>query len=92
MVWGAFSMNGLFPLVVIKGSMTAEQYQHVFGTVVDLPKCGPMLCGEHSLLQQDNAPIHRAKSTLELFKEHISDCWDGRHCLRISTLWRIYGR
>lgn len=62
-VWGCIDVNGPGPIVVFRGSMDSSKYckileEHVF------PFAWSM-----QWFQQDNAPPHKAKSTLDRFQE-----------------------
>ena len=66
MIWGCFSWHGMGPMVKLEGRMNASRYgQLIKNTVSPFMK---KTMGRKSIFQQDNAPIHTAKSILKIFK------------------------
>ena len=66
MILGCFSWHGMGPMVKLEGRMNASRYgQLVKNTVSPFMK---KTMGRKSIFQQDNAPIHTAKSILKIFK------------------------
>ena len=68
MVWGCFSSNGLGPLVRIDGRQTAKDYIEVLNNNL-LPYLENIGKENGYFFQDDNAPIHRAKRTMDWFSE-----------------------
>lgn len=67
MLWAAFGYHGKTELAIIKGNMDATDYTTVLKDFL-LP-CGKNIGGKNFIFQQDNAPIHKAKHTLEWFSK-----------------------
>lgn len=67
MVWGAIGYRKKMPLSFITTRLNAKQYQEMVGPY--FPGYGYECAGRGWQLQQDNAPIHVAKSTLADFKQ-----------------------
>jgi hypothetical protein len=65
MVWGAISARGISPLAVIKGTIDAKKYQEVLEGHLLETMC--LLYPDGFVFQQDNAPVHSAKSTKQWF-------------------------
>ena len=66
MICGCFSWHGMGPMVKLEGRMNASRYgQLVKNSVSPFMK---KTMGRKSIFQQDNAPIHTAKSILKIFK------------------------
>uniref|UniRef100_A0A671TRP7 Tc1-like transposase DDE domain-containing protein n=1 Tax=Sparus aurata TaxID=8175 RepID=A0A671TRP7_SPAAU len=64
MIWGAFSFNGTMELQVVQGSQMA----------------GPRLCGNDWVFQQDNAAVHNAHLTKDLFQRNNVTLLDHPAC------------
>jgi len=69
MMWGCFTWKGVGYATKIDGTMNGELYREILNDELkktlewyELPK-------ESIIFQQDNAPCHTAKVTLEWFKE-----------------------
>lgn len=62
MVWGCFTKNGLGPLVKLEGKITAQIYIDMLENNL-LSYIDTLENKENYLFQEDNAPIHIAKST-----------------------------
>ena len=67
MFWGCFSKQGMGPLVVIDGTLTAETYKDLLEECL-LPEISS--CNVPMVFMQDNAPCHKAKSVLQFFDDH----------------------
>lgn len=59
MVWGAFSFNGVAPLVKIDGKLNKEGYHNIL--VRHAVPAGKHVIGRGFELQQDNDPKHTSK-------------------------------
>lgn len=66
MVWGAISAKGKLPLIIMDGKFNASRYIKMLDEAC-LFEEGTRLCGENFVFQQDNAPIHTAKATMDYF-------------------------
>lgn len=67
MVWGGISWRGKTPLVIVDGVMNAEAYVNMLED-----HCMPWMCDVYprgDVFQQDGAPCHTAKHTMEYFME-----------------------
>lgn len=75
MVWGCFSSAGLGPLVRINGRQTSKDYIETLDDHL-IPYLEALDNQDDYLFQDDNAPIHRAKRTMDWILEnnvsHIS--------------------
>lgn len=60
MFWGCFSWYGLGPLVSLQDSVTGERYAEVLKKYA-IPSCYELIPNDKGILQEDNAPPHRAK-------------------------------
>ena len=72
MVWGCFSSFGLGPLVRVNGKQTANNYINVLNNHL-LPYLGQLDNQNNYVFQDDNAQIHRARSTLRWISENNID-------------------
>ena len=66
MVWGGICANGKLPLIIIDGKFNALRYIEMLDDA-GLSEEGIKLCGEDFVFQQDNAPIHTARATMDYF-------------------------
>lgn len=66
MIWGAFSSKGKSELAFISPNSTALHYQRMLTTTL-LP-CWNRIGGPGTTLMEDNAPIHKARSTKAWFQ------------------------
>jgi transposase len=67
MVWGCFSSHGLGDLAVVSGRMNSEKYCEMLGDYL-LPFAHQFHV-ENIIFQQDNAPCHRARATIETLRD-----------------------
>jgi len=67
MVWGAIGFQKKVKLQFINNRMNAVDYQNMIGPL--FPAWGYEMAGLGWQLQQDNAPIHVAKSTVRYFED-----------------------
>lgn len=65
MIWAAFGWNGTTPVAFILNRMNAAAYQDMLEQHI-LP-FGRLLGGPNWIFQQDNAPIHNARTTRQWF-------------------------
>lgn len=66
MFWGCVAYNGLGDLVPITGSMNQSQYLNTLNN--NAFPSGDRLIGESFILQQDNAPCHKARTISNFLK------------------------
>jgi hypothetical protein len=72
MFWGAISGDGPIAMVPIEGTMNAVKYVQTLEThLVPFLENQPLT--QQFVLQQDNAPCHTAKRTLDWLKENAVD-------------------
>ena len=72
MVWGCFSSFGMGPLVRVNGRQNANDYINVLDNHL-LPYIGRLDDQNNYIFQDDNAQIHRARSTLRWISEKNID-------------------
>ena len=93
MVWGMLTSSGPGPLYRVRGSMNAEQYSHVIKNIMS--PSARNLFGNNYIFQQDNAPCHKAKSVMELFKKEEINVlhWPAQSpdLSPIENIWREVG-
>jgi DDE superfamily endonuclease len=71
MVWAGIGYHKKTDITFVETTMKAIDYQQM--VALHLPTYGNDLAGIGWKLQQDNAPAHAAKSTLEFFKQKKID-------------------
>lgn len=67
MIWGCMCSAGVGQIVILEGKVTAAVYLKLVQEVL-IPE-GKRLIGENFILQQDNAPIHKAKLVTKYLKD-----------------------
>lgn len=67
MVWGCFAASGPGQLAIINGKMNSKVYQDVLQEKLR-PSVRQLKLKRGWMLQQDNDPKHRSKSTSECFR------------------------
>jgi transposase len=60
MFWGCFSWYGLGPIVPLQDSVTGVHYAEILKKYA-IPSCSKLVPNNDGILQEDNAPPHRAK-------------------------------
>ncbi len=69
MFWGCMSASCTGALHKVEGKMNAGQYQQILKQSI-LPSVKKLKMKRQWILQQDNDPKHKAKSTQEWFKKN----------------------
>ena len=67
MFWGCFSQQGLSKLVVVDGTLNAENYKKLLEQNL-LPELQKI--NDQMVFMQDNAPCHKARTVLQFFNDH----------------------
>jgi len=95
MVWGAMTAAGLGPLVRVNEKINAEKYCQILQEHL-LPYMDELGGQQTCIFQQDNAPSHKAKSTMEWFARSSVDLLDHPACSPdlnpIERIWDILER
>lgn len=68
MMWGAIGWRGKSDLIICTGNMDADYYQDVLD--IGLRDCAQRIGGRNFIFMQDNAPIHKAGSTMAWLEDH----------------------
>ena len=94
MFWGGFGFNGVLPLSEISTRMNSNGYTDILEESL-LPEARQM-GGRGWIFQQDNAPVHKSKWTMDWFsrkKVRVLD-WPARSpdLNPIENLWGIMTR
>jgi len=95
MVWGAMTAAGLGPLVRVNEKINSDKYCQILEEYL-LPYMEE-LGGRHTyIFQQDNAPSHKAKATMEWFERRSVNLLDHPACSPdlnpIERIWDILDR
>ncbi|GFT64975.1 transposable element Tcb1 transposase [Trichonephila clavipes] len=91
MVWGAFAYNTRVPLVLIRGTMTAQWHVHDILQPHVLPLM-QRLSG--AIFQQDNARFHTARVSQDCLRTVTTFPWPTRssNLSPIEHIWDHLGR
>lgn len=94
MVWGAFSFNGVLPIVKITPSMNSSDYIKVIGE--NLIPNSIDYAGSDFIFQQDNARIHVSKESKKFFADNSVKLLPWPACSPdlnpIENLWGVIAR
>lgn len=63
MIWACFTASGPGPLAITEGKMNTQVYQNILQDIVRVAVCQLKL--RIWVMQQDNDPMHRSKSTTD---------------------------
>ncbi|GFS76135.1 transposable element Tcb2 transposase [Trichonephila clavipes] len=90
MVWGAIAYNTRSPLVLICGTMIAQQYVHEILQPHVLPLMQRLL---GAIFQQDNARLHTARMSQDCLHTATTLTWPARspHLSPIEHIWDSLG-
>ncbi|GBN36890.1 hypothetical protein AVEN_32256-1 [Araneus ventricosus] len=72
MLWGTFSWAVLGPVVVVEQTMKAASYLNIIADQLH-PYRAFVFPTKNRIIQQDNAPCHKACIVLEWFEEHTDE-------------------
>jgi hypothetical protein len=75
MIWAALSWYSAGPVITLNGQITAGDYMHILGN--DVHPVVQQLFPNDVVFQDDNLPIHKARSVQSWFEE----CEDALHHL-----------
>jgi len=95
MVWGAMTASGLGPLVRVDEKINSDKYCRILEEHL-LPYLDELGGRQAYIFQQDNAPSHKAKSTMEWFESSSVNLLDHPACPPdlnpIERIWDILDR
>ena len=69
MIWAAVSWYSADPIITLNGRITASDYVDILGNQVH-PMIKMMFLNQDANFQDDDSPIHIARSIQSWFKEH----------------------
>ena len=79
MIWVCMSYVGVGPLAIVNGSVTCAKYRRILQKHFLLLVAERQHGGKATILQDDNAPVHRAS---------VVTSWKNNHCLE-SFEWPV---
>ena len=71
MIWGCMTFYGCGLLMKINSKVNQALYKEILEVGLSSTICFYDMDPRHVIFQQDNAPIHNAKSMKQWFKQHI---------------------
>ena len=91
MVWGCITYHGAGTLCMVNGNINAQKYISILDDNL-WPVVARHFNDKPYRFQDDNAPVHRARSTKNYIQQNsIYQPLNGQHNLQTSILLRTYG-
>ena len=84
MIWGCITWHGVGTITAVEGNINAQKYQQILDDNL-CPVIAQHFPNDQYIFQDDNAPVHRARSTQEFIHRN------GPHKVLTLTLLKIFG-